>query len=73
MDIQSKFCVNCGKEYNEKENFHWSCQTHRSTYGGHMWWCCGKTDENAPGCKRQKHSQKENKVEDNVSESGLNR
>jgi hypothetical protein len=20
-----------------------------------MWWCCGKSDKNAPGCKFSKH------------------
>ena len=68
MDIQSRFCVNCGKEYTDKENFNWSCQKHRSTYGDHMWWCCGKRDVNATGCKLQKHTQKEDKNDDDVSD-----
>jgi ribosomal protein S27AE len=58
VDVQSKFCVNCGKDFLEKENFNWSCQIHRSEYGDHMWWCCGKRDLNAPGCKYQKHTNK---------------
>jgi hypothetical protein len=24
-----------------------------------MWWCCGKTKINSPGCKYQKHVTKE--------------
>lgn len=51
VDVTSKLCANCGKEFSEKENYNWSCQKHRSTYGGHMWWCCGKLDVNAAGCK----------------------
>ena len=50
-DSDNKFCVTCQKEYSEKENFNWSCRVHISEYGDHMWWCCGKTDINAPGCK----------------------
>lgn len=50
-DHLNKFCITCQKEFLEKENFNWSCQVHRSEYGDHMWWCCGKTDINAPGCK----------------------
>ena len=68
MDVNAKFCMNCGKDFNEKENFNWSCQVHRSEYGDHMWWCCGKRDINAPGCKRQKHSTREDKKEDGDDE-----
>lgn len=59
IDVQSKFCANCGKDFNEKENFNWSCQVHRAGYGDHMWWCCGGRGLNAPGCKYQKHTTKE--------------
>ena len=51
VDVNSKFCINCNKDFNEKENFNWSCKVHRSEYGDHMWWCCGKRDYNAQGCK----------------------
>mmetsp|Transcript_11619 Transcript_11619/g.17610 ORF Transcript_11619/g.17610 Transcript_11619/m.17610 type:complete len:92 (-) Transcript_11619:874-1149(-) len=51
VDVSSKLCVNCGADFNDKENYNWSCQVHRSEYGDHMWWCCGKRDINAPGCK----------------------
>ena len=31
-----------------------------------MWWCCGKTNKEAPGCKYAKHVSKED--EDDVEE-----
>lgn len=31
----------------------------QSEYGEHMWWCCGKTSKEAPGCKYAKHISKE--------------
>lgn len=65
-NINQKICKLCGKEYLEKENFNWSCRTHRSEYGGEMWWCCGKTSKDAPGCKFSKHFCKEDEDEDNV-------
>ena len=42
FDSGFKTCKACSKEYNEKENFNWSCRQHQSDYGGEMWWCCGK-------------------------------
>lgn len=62
--MNQKICKNCGQEYLEKENFNWSCRTHRSEYGGEMWWCCGKTSKDAPGCKFAKHESKEDEDED---------
>ena len=50
-----KLCSSCGEHYSESENFNWSCHTHLSEYGDHMWWCCGKKDKNAKGCKVKKH------------------
>lgn len=68
FDANRKVCMNCSREYNEKENFNWSCCTHRSDWGGTMWWCCGKTKHNAKGCKFQKHlSQREREEEDEGS------
>jgi chromosome segregation ATPase len=29
FNINQKICKQCGKEYLEKENFNWSCRTHR--------------------------------------------
>lgn len=31
-----------------------------------MWWCCGKTSKEAPGCKFSKHFSKEDEDEDAV-------
>lgn len=60
VDQGIKMCRNCGREYHEKENFNWSCRTHRSTeYGGEMWWCCGKRGADVPGCKFSRHETKE--------------
>jgi hypothetical protein len=42
MDSGIKICGRCGKEYNEKENYNWSCRTHSSPYSGEMYFCCGK-------------------------------
>ena len=63
-DFSKKFCANCKKDFNPNENYNWSCQTHRSEWGGTMWWCCGKTKLNAPGCKFQKHKQKDDEMDD---------
>lgn len=52
-------CKKCGKEYNEKENYNWSCRTHQSDYSGEMWWCCGKTGKETPGCKYGAHESKD--------------
>ena len=51
MDQDFKQCKNCGNEYYQKENFNWSCRVHQSEWGGEMWWCCGKRNKDAPGCK----------------------
>ena len=62
-DNNLKICKNCGREYNEKENFAWSCRTHRSQWSGELWWCCGKTHADAPGCKYSFHESKEDEDE----------
>ena len=51
LQVDQKTCRFCSKEYLESENFNWSCRTHRSEFGGEMWWCCGKLGRDAPGCK----------------------
>ena len=61
--MQVKLCTRCHKEYNEKENYNWSCRTHQSTYGGTMWWCCGRRNKDDPGCKYAKHQITENEEE----------
>lgn len=76
MTQVSKVCKNCQTEYNDKENFNWSCRTHSSEWGGTVWWCCGKTDKEHPGCKFGKHTCKDDEhdpmeedqeLQDNVS------
>jgi len=65
-------CKNCGKEYNEDANFNWSCRTHHSTFSGEMWWCCGKTKKEAPGCKYSKHKERRENEDDELDPLGLN-
>ena len=43
----------------EKENFNWSCRTHRGEYSGEMWWCCSKEGKDAAGCLYAKHESKD--------------
>ncbi|KYK64045.1 putative ankyrin repeat protein [Toxoplasma gondii TgCatPRC2] len=59
FEAQQWTCKNCGKDYEETENYNWSCRTHHSEYGGEMWWCCGKLGKNAPGCRFSKHESKD--------------
>lgn len=59
IDKDIKMCKNCGKEYLEKENFNWSCKTHKYDYSGEMWWCCGKRGKGQDGCQSSKHESKE--------------
>ena len=59
VNKDEKQCSLCGKEFLDKENFNWSCRTHKSEWSGEMWWCCGKQTKNALGCGFQKHIQKE--------------
>lgn len=35
-----------------------------------MWWCCGKTTKDAPGCKYSKHYCKEDEDENEAGEQG---
>ena len=51
----SKICKNCNKDFNDKENFNWSCRTHHSQYSGEIWWCCGKQSIDALGCRFSAH------------------
>jgi hypothetical protein len=48
-------CKVCRQDFLESENFNWSCRTHKSEWSGDLWWCCGKTQKDAPGCKFDKH------------------
>ena len=53
VDLGLKLCKNCSKEYNDSENYNWSCKTHQYPYSldEEMWWCCGKKGKESPGCK----------------------
>ncbi|OMJ90391.1 hypothetical protein SteCoe_7310 [Stentor coeruleus] len=65
---EEKVCKNCKKIYKEEENYNWSCKIHSSQYSG-IWWCCGKKDKNALGCKVCMHESKEeydNIIKDDV-------
>jgi hypothetical protein len=64
VDQGIKMCKLCALEYHDKENFNWSCRTHRGVYGGEMWWCCGKRGKDQPGCKFSKHESKDDEDED---------
>jgi hypothetical protein len=55
MDLDLKVCKSCNQEFNEKQNFNWSCRTHHYAFSGEIWWCCGKRGQNEPGCKFAKH------------------
>jgi DNA repair exonuclease SbcCD ATPase subunit len=55
VNMDQKQCSLCSKEFLEKENFNWSCRTHKSEWSGEMWWCCGKTSKGAHGCGVSKH------------------
>ena len=56
-DGSAKICENCNKEYDENDNFNWSCRTHKSEYSelDNVWWCCGKKGREAGGCNQSKH------------------
>ena len=47
----------------ENENRNWSCRTHSSQFMD-QYWCCGKTNENAPGCIVQKHIPREDEEDE---------
>lgn len=58
-ETELKVCRWCQKEFTEGENFNWSCRTHTSEFGDQMYWCCGKTSKEAPGCQTRKHESKD--------------
>lgn len=67
-DSSIKSCKNCAKEFGEADNFNWSCRTHQSEWGGELWWCCGKTTKDAPGCKFRKHETKDEESDEEDKE-----
>jgi len=58
-EAEEKICKKCQRIFTDGENFNWSCRTHKSEYGDEMWWCCGRTSRDAPGCIVAKHQSKE--------------
>ena len=62
-DATQSLCVLCGKDYAEKDNFNWSCHSHTAEFEwvAKIWWCCGKKDPKARGCKNQKHQNQNDK------------
>ena len=66
VKLNQKICKFCNQEFVENENYNWSCRTHQSDYGGEMWWCCGQKSKDAPGCKFNKHVNKEDEEQDQI-------
>ncbi|CDW87557.1 ankyrin repeat domain containing protein [Stylonychia lemnae] len=64
VKLNQKICKNCNQEFIESENYNWSCRTHQSEYGGEMWWCCGRKLKDAPGCKFNKHQNKDDEEQE---------
>lgn len=53
--MEEKLCRSCHKAFYENDNFNWSCSTHSSEFSGELWWCCGRSSKDAPGCRKAKH------------------
>lgn len=70
FDAFSKTCKFCAKDYNEKENFNWSCRIHQGVWSGELWWCCGKDQKDQPGCKYSKHESKEDEEMEEIGNTG---
>lgn len=68
-EYEEKVCKNCQKIFIENTNFNWSCKTHYSEYSGEMYWCCGLSGKEAPGCRISKHLAKDDDEEDPVLSS----
>lgn len=69
---EEKVCKNCQRVYIESENFNWSCRRHQNEYSGEIYWCCGKSHRDAPGCKTSKHESKEDDEEEEVNKEAAN-
>eukprot|EP00347_Sterkiella_histriomuscorum_P018688 403344555 len=64
IKVNQKICKFCNTEFIESENYNWSCRIHQSDYGGEMWWCCGRKSKEAPGCKFNKHINKDDEEQE---------
>ena len=68
--LSMKVCGNCRKDFKDSENFNWSCRVHQSQWSGEMWWCCGKSSKEAPGCKFGKHTVFVDEMDEPQSQTG---
>lgn len=66
MAEETQTCKMCGVDFSENENFNWSCRTHRSEFSGELWWCCGKTNKEALGCKFGSHKARRDDDDDGL-------
>ena len=58
-EVEERICKHCFKSYKDPENFNWSCKRHSSPYSENVYFCCGKTNKDAPGCVTSKHEAKD--------------
>ena len=65
---EEKVCKNCQRVFIESENFNWSCRRHQNEYSGEIYWCCGKSNRDAPGCKTSKHESKEDDEDEDANQ-----
>ena len=63
-EAEEKICKKCQKVFTDVDNFNWSCRTHKGEYSDEMWWCCGKTAKDAPGCLVSPHESKDDDEEE---------
>ena len=53
IDFGLKLCKNCGSDYQDSENYNWSCRFHLYPIYNDVdefWWCCTKKGKDALGC-----------------------
>ena len=56
-------CINCGDLFYESSNCSWACKTHTSNWIQDKYWCCGKSDIDAPGCTKFSHISNEDDLD----------
>jgi hypothetical protein len=54
-DKSEKVCGKCQKVFSPVMNFNWSCRYHKARIVNDLWFCCGKTGDDAKGCIVDKH------------------
>jgi hypothetical protein len=55
LDKTQFICKFCFETFKESENLNWSCHRHPGEWSGQIYWCCGKSKKEAPGCVKSKH------------------